>query len=115
MLFKGITAAEARKNRDTFYHNAAKDAQKFFDMWDKKILESSKQGRDYIETNKMVATFENQEEIQYLFDDANCVIIISPRTLYVNDVLEYYKEKGFCISKYRLCDYSPIFYFTISW
>lgn len=115
MLFKGITATEARKNRDEFYRNAAKDAQKFFDVWDKKILEASKQGRGYISTNQMAATFGNKEEVQYIFDDANCVITVSPQTLYVNDILEYYKEKGFCISKDHLCEYSPTFYFTISW
>jgi hypothetical protein len=115
MLFKGITAAEARKNHDEFYRNAAKNAQKFYDAWDKKILEASKQGRDHIATNKMAATFEDGEEIYYIFDDADCVITVSPQTLYVNDILEYYKEKGFCISKDHLCEYSPTFYFTISW
>ena len=45
MLFKGITATEARKNRDEFYRNAAKTHKNFLMLGIKKFLKLlSKEG-----------------------------------------------------------------------
>ena len=88
-----IDVTMAKHNYEVYQNDLKQRSKDLIKKWNKKIIESSNEGKKFFMTNQFV-TDEDKDRIRYILSESNCCVDF-PLDVTLTHFQHYYESKGF--------------------